>query len=388
MKKILAFILAGAIALTLASCDVVKPVSDDTVAEETAADETTVAEETTEEETTAEEDTSEDETPGYDFSKGLDENGFFAGVKASELVTLPTYNGAEMDISYTVASEEEIQKQIDGVVGETNYEQITDRAVANGDTVNIDYVGSVDGVEFDGGSTGGAGTVVTIGVTNYIDDFLDQLIGHMPGETFNVEVTFPEDYGNEELNGKDAVFVTTVNYVCGEKLPSVLTDEIAEQYGFDSKEALVNDIEAWIIENQKYSFAEKVLTSAVCENIPDEIVEYFVNAEMAQLESSVAMYGMTVEDYLSMSGYESVEAYREASVEYHKANAVKYLAVQAIAEAEKITVTEDDIAAAGITDADIEAYGEPYIKQYILASLLVPEFIINNSVLAETSAEQ
>lgn len=83
--------------------------------------------------------------------------------------------------------------------------------VADGDTVNIDYVGTVDGVEFEGGNTKGQGTDLTIGSGRYIDDFEEQLIGHHPGETVEVNVTFPENYGKEELNGKDAVFTVTIN---------------------------------------------------------------------------------------------------------------------------------------------------------------------------------
>lgn len=83
--------------------------------------------------------------------------------------------------------------------------------VEDGDTVNIDYVGSVDGEEFSGGNTNGAGTDLVIGSGSYIDDFEDQLIGTHPGDTVEVTVTFPEDYGVEELNGKEAVFTVTVN---------------------------------------------------------------------------------------------------------------------------------------------------------------------------------
>lgn len=81
----------------------------------------------------------------------------------------------------------------------------------DGDSVNIDYVGSIDGVEFEGGSTGGTGTTLVIGSGYYIDDFEEQLIGSHPGDTVDVNVTFPEDYGKEELNGKDALFQVTIN---------------------------------------------------------------------------------------------------------------------------------------------------------------------------------
>lgn len=83
--------------------------------------------------------------------------------------------------------------------------------IENGDTVNIDYVGTVDGVEFDGGSTNGAGADLTIGSGRYIDDFEEQLIGSHPGDTVEVNVTFPEDYSTEELSGKDAVFEVVIN---------------------------------------------------------------------------------------------------------------------------------------------------------------------------------
>lgn len=96
---------------------------------------------------------------------------------------------------------------------ETAPEYNTDKSlvVADGDTVNIDYVGSVDGVEFAGGNTNGAGAQLTIGSGTYIDDFEEQLIGHNVGDEVDVNVTFPENYGNEELNGKDALFKVVIN---------------------------------------------------------------------------------------------------------------------------------------------------------------------------------
>ena len=129
------------------------------------------------------------------FSSGLTEEGFLQGVTASEIVTLPQYKGIEVPQDVTVASAEEMEAELESILANyVEYEQVTDRPVEDGDTVNIDYVGSVDGVEFEGGSTQGAGTTVTIGVTSYIDDFLEQLIGHTPGENFDIEVTFPDPY--------------------------------------------------------------------------------------------------------------------------------------------------------------------------------------------------
>ena len=95
--------------------------------------------------------------------------------------------------------------------GDTAYSTDTSLVVADGDTVNIDYTGYVDDVPFDGGSTDGNGTSLTIGSGRYIDDFEEQLIGHHVGETVTVNVTFPEDYSSEELQGKDARFEVTIN---------------------------------------------------------------------------------------------------------------------------------------------------------------------------------
>lgn len=95
--------------------------------------------------------------------------------------------------------------------GSGSYSADTSLTVEDGDTVNIDYIGSVDGVEFDGGNTQGQGTDLTIGSGKYIDDFEEQLIGAHPGDEVDVTVTFPDDYGNEELNGKEALFEVTIN---------------------------------------------------------------------------------------------------------------------------------------------------------------------------------
>ena len=94
---------------------------------------------------------------------------------------------------------------------ETDYSTDSSLTVKDGDQVNIDYVGYIDGKAFDGGDTQGQGTDLTIGSGSYIDDFEDQLIGAHPGDKVEVKVTFPENYGNDELNGKEATFKVTVN---------------------------------------------------------------------------------------------------------------------------------------------------------------------------------
>ena len=114
------------------------------------------------------------------------------GVLLLALIIWAAISGVEPKVTYTLKTDATLQ-------------------VKDGDTINLDYVGYIDGVEFEGGSTKGQGTYLTIGSKTYIDDFEEQLIGSHPGDEVEVNVTFPENYGKEELNGKDAKFVVKVN---------------------------------------------------------------------------------------------------------------------------------------------------------------------------------
>src|SRR6056297_914975 len=180
----------------------------------------------------------------FTYSTGIDENGHWEGLTALDYVTLPDYIGIEVPQEVYNVTEEALQSQIDSIM--TNYTErveITDREVIDGDTVNIDYVGKIDGEEFESGNTQGNGTDVTIGKTSYIDDFLEQLIGHTPGETFDIEVTFPEDYGQDHLNGKDAVFTTTINYIVEEEAAELNDQFVIDNLGADFGFTSVSDME-------------------------------------------------------------------------------------------------------------------------------------------------
>lgn len=319
----------------------------------------------------------------YNYSAGLDENGFFEGVKASDIVTLPEYKGIALEAAKVNGTEAEVQEQVDMVLDYYDtYEQVTDRAIEDGDTVNIDYVGSIDGVPFDGGNTGGQGTDVTIGVTQYIDDFLEQLIGHTPGENFDIEVTFPEEYGNEELNGKDAVFNITVNYIQGALIEAELTDDVAADYGFATVDELKADIMSWLNSTKRNQVFTELLAAAEVTEYPESVIEYYKAAELDNINYYASMYGITPEEYCTTyMGVESIDAYFDANMDAIKENARFYLAVQAIAEIEGLTVTEDDITELGYADY-IETYGAPYIKQYLLGAEIVPAFVVDNAVIA------
>ena len=261
-----------------------------------------------------------------------------------------------------------------------------DREIKLGDTVNIDYVGSIDGVEFAGGSTAGAGTDVTIGVTSYIDDFLYQLIGHKPGETVNIEVTFPENYGNEELNGKDALFVTKINYIL--KTPE-LTDEFVStnltDYGFATAAALTDylaeSISATAIDNYIY---ELLYSGIEVTEVPEVLVQHQIDQMIEYYRDYGSYYGMELDAFLSAMGTTKEELISTSRPECE--NYARYsLVCQAVAEVMEYEPKDTDVLAHfgenyGTTDLTEykEIYGMPYLK-YVVTEGHIFDYIKENA---------
>lgn len=347
-------------------------------AEETSTEEAT--EVATEAETGAEEESSEAETEeAFDYSAGYDEKGFFEGIKALDYVTLPDYSTIEVPNS-VVPSDETVQAQIDSTLNSYSSEnQITDsdRLIEDGDTVNIDYVGSVDGVEFEGGSTEGNGTTVTIGVTSYIDGFLDQLIGHAPGENFDINVTFPDPYtNNEELSGKDAVFNITINYIEETVTPEFDDDFIAEnlpdyESADDYRQSIYDNLYKQNLYNELFQY---VVENSEVEDVPDSVVDTVYNERYQYYSSIASMYGVDMNTFLSANGLDD-DSFREMCKTY----ASNYLVLQAVMENEGWEMDADTAKESlDFTDEDYEkavgVYGEPYVlfaasTDYVLGKL-------------------
>lgn len=329
--------------------------------------------------------TASDAADGYDYGAGLTEEGYFEGVTAGDYVKLPDYGAMEIPEDVATVTDEELQEEIDSRLSSlTTSEQLTTRAVEDGDTVNIDYVGSVDGVEFDGGNTGGVGTTVTIGVTSYIDDFLEQLIGHMPGETFDVNVTFPDPYENDEtLSGKDAVFVTTINYIVEEITPELTDEVVAENWkdtdGWSTVEEAKTGISAQLRENAIAEYIwQEIQSGAEVSEIPDSILQYHKDNTVNYYESYAAQYGMELEDFLgTYVGVESMDELLENAAETLEENARNSLIAQAISEEMGLKIADEDILEffeenVGVSDySDFESeYGMPYLRLLVRETLV------------------
>ena len=166
-------------------------------------------------------------TSSTDYSEGLTADGKINGVDAASVLNLVDFENISVPADEVKATAEEVDKEIESVL-EQHKELSTDESltIADGDVVNIDYVGTIDGVEFEGGNSNGAGYDLTIGSGSFIDDFEQQLIGHKPGEEITVEATFPEDYGDEAVDGKDAIFAVTIHGI--QKTPELTDTFVAE----------------------------------------------------------------------------------------------------------------------------------------------------------------
>ncbi|MEA4823445.1 MAG: FKBP-type peptidyl-prolyl cis-trans isomerase [Clostridiaceae bacterium] len=327
-------------------------------------------------------------------SDGLTEAGYFEGVDALSLVTLPEYVGITLPAEVHTPTEEAIQAEIDTLMQNFEYkENLTEGVIAEGDTVNIDFVGTIDGVEFEGGNTQGAGTSITIGTTQLIDDFVEQLVGHKPGDVFDIEVTFPDDYSEESLRGKDAVFATTINYIEGQTLTPELTDafvaeNLASYYGWATVEELREGLKTNLVDSNITSYIQNYLTeNSNVSSVPDSMLEYQINAMLDYYNTYASYYKMSLDDFITqVAGAEDREALIEKNRDGLEYYARYYLVTQAIAEDAGIVADDAAITAyfeENMTGADMEQYvtdyGSPYLH-YVVLNELVMSYLRDNAV--------
>ena len=304
------------------------------------------------------------------YSLGLTTDGRFEGIAAKDYVTLGQYTSLTYPEEVTSVKEEDIQTRIDSIMSSHTYtNEVTDRAVKDGDTLNIDYVGKVDGVAFEGGSTDGKGTQVTIGVTSYIDDFLEQLIGHQPGETFDIEVTFPDPYqNNPDLAGKDAVFTVTVNHIVEtytyELTDDFVVDNLQKDYGYTSIADMREKIAADLHDTQVYNYMiETVLENCPVSEVPQKLVDNEITITVKQLKYQALQYNMDASTLFTYYGVADEDAFRTTYEEDIRERISQYLVMMAIAEDAGLIATEQDVKDYFLEEMDTEDYSE-YVKNY------------------------
>ena len=273
-------------------------------------------------------------------------------------------------------------------------EQVTDRAAADGDTVNIDYVGRIDGVAFDGGNTNGGGADLKLGSGTYIDNFEEQIVGHTPGETFDVTVTFPEDYGNEDLNGKEAVFETTLNYIKETVTPELTDDWVKENLSKTMSLNNIDELKAFVKSTMLYdNQASDVYTAlhdkvSYTDELPQIALDYYRDVLLYRIYTYAQKYGTTMDTLLSSgtlgTSYDSVDAYLADANDSIKSITQQALLMQAVAEkmgfkCDTKTMNADFGRYYGTTDPSqyVTAYGENYVKMNVLQSDVMQNLIDN-----------
>ncbi|HJB92005.1 MAG TPA: trigger factor [Candidatus Eisenbergiella merdavium] len=328
---------------------------------------------------------------------------YLNGINAADYVTLGEYKGIEVSVDAAVVTDEYLQSYIDYVLQSNMVKtEITDRPVEEGDIVNIDYEGKIDGVAFDGGTA--QGYDLTIGSGTFIDGFEDGLIGAQSGETLDVNVTFPENYQGKEVAGKDAVFTVTVNSISVESLPE-LTDEFVQgleldvqtveefrQYAYD---LLMEEEQATRDANAEAAVLEAVMANAQLQDPPEDMTNRYYSRMIDNMTYYASIYGYDLESFLSMQGM-SEDSVRESSADAGR----EIITMQAIADAEGLQVTDEELdaeiesnaASLGYEDAeeyraslDVEGYREYMMSEKVLAFLLDNAVVTDNE--PETAAE-
>lgn len=317
-----------------------------------------------------------------DYSKYIADNGFIDGVTATSAIDLADYKNITVPLSEVEYSDEsveaDIQKQLED---NKELDKKATAAIADGDKVNIDYVGSVDGVEFEGGSSKGEGYDLVIGSGSFIDDFEQQLIGHKVGDDVTVEVTFPEEYSqNPDLAGKDAVFQVTVNglYVTPEFTDEFVKENLSDyatttdEYRTYLKETNYNaNLEKWIsdylVKETTVNSYPKEYTAHLAATMKNSDYNYYETMKAYFANYSADYANSSFEDYMGMSEAKYDKQLKSAA----KDNAKATLIYQAILENEGVTVTLDECKAYllenGTTEdgfnSQLEQYGTGYLVQ-------------------------
>ena len=284
---------------------------------------------------------------------------FTAEVAVKPEVTLGEYKGVEVEKSDVEVTDEDINKEVDKE-RENNSRTIDvdDRAVESGDIIKLDFDGSVDGVPFAGGKA--ENYTLTIGSGSFIPGFEDQLIGTKIGEDKDVTVTFPEDYHEKSLAGKEAVFKCKVNAITVKELPDAddeFASEVSEfetlaEYKEDIKKKLTEKKEKEARAKKEAQAVEKAVENATME-IPDAMIDTQVQSMMEDFARRMQSQGLSLEQYFQFTGMDAKKMHDQMKPEALK-RIQNSLVLEAVAKAENIEISDEKV------DEEIAKMAEAY----------------------------
>lgn len=320
-------------------------------------------------------------------------------MKVEKYVTLGAYKGVEVSVAAASVSEAE-QAELVAYIYNNNVTAengaIYDRAAEDGDTVNIDYVGKKGDVAFDGGTA--QGQSLTLGSNSYIDGFEEGLVGVKPGETVDLNLTFPENYGAADLAGQAVVFTVTVNYI----MPTAAeySDEVVAGFGateFTNIAELNQYANDYLMETANYNrdieienkLVEMVVNGSAFKELPETFVQKYSDQMARSINSVAAQYGVDADTYLMYFYQTDLATYLAENAEL---SAKQGIVFQAIANKEGLSVTDaelDEKLQTYATDAGYasveEFLGEEpkeNFREYLMFENVL-QFLKDNAVIAE-----
>lgn len=263
-------------------------------------------------------------------------------------VTIGEYKGIHAEKPLVEVKESDIDTEIEKVrYQNARIETITNRPVVNGDTVTIDYCGTLDGVAFDGGTA--ENYELKIGSGTFIPGFEEKIQGMKVEEERDLDLTFPKDYHAENLAGKDVVFHVKVHEIKSQVLPEVDDEFVKDVSEFDTlaeyREDLKKNITTTKMEAAQRTFENNVLdklSDSVEGDIPDALVDQYVDGAVDNMRGNLAQYGMELEMYLNMMNM-NLEAFRANLRPNAEKNVKNTLALEKVAELEKLEPTEEEL---------------------------------------------
>ena len=329
----------------------------------------------------------------FTYSDGLDENGYWEGIRALDYVTLPEdYASIPVQRADVEPTSEDVQAQIDSLLSQNSTTQdVTDRAAANGDTVNIDYAGTVDGVAFTGGTY--TGYSLKLGSGSFIDGFEDQIVGHNTGDTFDVTVTFPDGYdastdsdGNTvELSGKEAVFRVTVNSISEPVTPELTDEWVDSTFGTSDDVHTVEALRTYFSDalydqNLEDAIMDSLLDNAAFKDLPSEVPGYYACMFLNYYYQLASYYSSDLDTIAQAQGYTDANAMLGASDTVITHLAKQDLLYQAIAESQGIEPTQEQLDAAAASYSG-SSYGDNFVHQTALQTAVM-EWLKTNAVVS------
>ena len=300
-------------------------------------------------------------------------------------VTVKNYKGYAVERTVASTTDEEVDAEIAQVRSRNSRTvDITDRPAADGDIAVIDYEGFVDGKPFEGGK--GEKHNLTLGSGQFIPGFEAQIVGHNPGDEFDVVVTFPEDYHAKELAGKEATFKTVLHEIKFNELPALDDDFAKDVSEFDTFDEYKADVKAKITDRHVKAAdaeVEEKLIDALIDNLEADIPEaMFVNETENQLrdyDNRLRMQGLDLGTYLKYTGLD-LDKMREQFRPRAERQVKTRLALEKIAELENLTVTDEDTEAEIKKIADMYGLETDKVKEQVSPDMLAEDIRVGKAV--------